>query len=385
MKVSFAEKGIFCENCFFNRLYMMNEIDSRPIMITAGGTGGHIFPALAVADLLSTRGVPVVWLGSDIGLEKTLVPERFPMTCITARRLRGKGLRTYLAAPWRLVQSTWQAYRAVRRLRPRAVLAMGGFVSGPGGLAAKLAGVPLIVHEQNAVAGYTNRLLACFANTVVAAYPGVFSTRAHANVVGNPVRADIAALQLPQQRLLDRHGPLRILILGGSQGAHALNQLIVKFAAEFSHPQQIEIWHQTGKPDFLAVQALYANIPVNAKVQPFIEDMATAYQWADLLICRAGALTVAEIAAVGLASILVPFPAAVDDHQWHNAHYLEQAGAAKIIRETDLSPTRLTAMINVFLLDRSLTLSMAQKARDLAQPDAAQAVAEVVLRISSEH
>lgn len=357
--------------------------DSRPVLITAGGTGGHIFPALAVADLLSARGIPVMWLGSDIGLEKTLVPERFPMTCITARRLRGKGLRTYLAAPWHLLQSTWQAYRAMHRLRPRAVLAMGGFVSGPGGLAAKLAGIPLIVHEQNAVAGYTNRLLAGFANAVAAAYPGVFSRNADAKVVGNPVRADIAALPPPQQRLRNEHTPLRIFVLGGSQGAHVLNQLIVKFAAEWLQPQQIEIWHQTGKQDYVAIQALYANIPLNAKVQPFIDDMAAAYQWADLLICRAGALTVAEIAAVGVASILVPFPAAVDDHQWHNARYLEQAGAAKIIREADLSPARLTALIDAFLLDRSLILSMAQKARDLAQPDAAKAVAEIVLRISN--
>lgn len=357
---------------------MERNIAGKKILIVAGGTGGHIFPALAVADLLSQQGAHVSWLGSDVGLEKTLVPERFPMACIEARRLRGKGLRTYLAAPWRLLKSTWQARCAIRRLQPHAVLAMGGFVSGPGGIAAKLSGVPLIVHEQNAVAGYTNRLLAQFADAVVAAYPGVFSTTAHANIVGNPVRAEITAIPAPQQRLANRQGPLRVLILGGSQGAHALNQLMVKFAADFADRDQLEFWHQTGKQDYADIQGLYAHIPITAKVQPFIDDMVAAYQWADLLVCRAGALTVAEIAAAGLASVLVPFPFAVDDHQWHNARYLEQAGAAKLIREADLSPAQLTAMIDTFLQDRSLLLTMAQKARDLSQPNAAQAVATVV-------
>lgn len=350
------------------------------VLIIAGGTGGHIFPALAVAELLKEQGAEVSWLGSDIGLEKTLVPSHFPMTYIAARRLRGKGLRAYLEAPLNLLKSTWQAHRAIRRLKPDVVLAMGGFVSGPGGIAAKLAGIPLVVHEQNAVAGYTNRLLAKFANCVVAAYPGIFSKSAGAKIVGNPVRAEITGLSAPSERLLNRQGPLRILVLGGSQGARALNRLIVKFAADFPSHDQLEWWHQTGRQDYADIQEQYKQASVTAKVQPFIDDMAEAYQWADLLICRAGALTVAEISAVGLASILVPFPAAVDDHQWHNARYLEQAKAAELIRETDLSSSKLTGIIENFLRDRSLILTMAKKARELAQPHAAEAVAAIVLQ-----
>ncbi len=354
--------------------------DKTVILVIAGGTGGHIFPAIAVADLLTQQNATVFWLGSDVGLEKSLVPERFPLTCIAARRLRGKGWRAYLAAPWRLLTSSYQAWRVIRRLQPHAVLAMGGFVSGPGGMAAKLAGVPLVVHEQNAIAGYTNRLLARFADEVVAAYPGVFAESSGAEAVGNPVRSEITGISAPLQRLAGRQGPLRILVLGGSQGAHALNQLVVKLAADFPDLKQLEFWHQTGKQDYPAIQARYDQMAATAKVQPFIDDMAAAYQWADLMIARAGALTVAEITAVGLASILVPFPAAVDDHQWHNARHLEQAGAAKLIREQDLSALQLVEIIQGFLQDRSLLLTMAQKARDLARPHAAETVATIVLK-----
>jgi UDP-N-acetylglucosamine--N-acetylmuramyl-(pentapeptide) pyrophosphoryl-undecaprenol N-acetylglucosamine transferase len=354
-------------------------LKTAKILIIAGGTGGHIFPALAVADILSSEGAQVFWLGSEIGLEKTLVPERYPMTCIAARRIRGKGWRTYLAAPWRLLISACQAYRAIRRLRPDVVLAMGGFVSGPGGVAAKLLGIPLVVHEQNAVAGYTNRVLAKLANAVAAAYPGAFAASANATIVGNPVRAEISAIPAPAQRLADRAGPLRILVLGGSQGAHALNQLIINTAADFSPPQALELWHQTGKNDFEDLQQRYARITVKVKLEPFITDMGAAYQWADLMICRAGALTVAEITAAGIASILMPFPAAVDDHQWHNGQYLQQAGAAKLIREAELTPVKLTALLQEILQHRALTVTMAEKARALAQPHAAQAVAAMVI------
>ncbi len=359
---------------------MKENLGGKKLLIIAGGTGGHIFPALAVADFLHKRGAGVFWLGSDVGLEKTLVPERFPMITIAARRLRGKGWRAYLNAPWQLLKSTWQARQVIRRLRPNAVLAMGGYVSGPGGVAAKLSGIPLIVHEQNAVAGYTNRILALFANEVIAAYPGIFSRSSGAKAVGNPVRKEIADIPAPESRLAGRSGQLRILILGGSQGAHALNQFMAKFAADFPAAAQLEFWHQTGKHDHAAIQAQYTQLPVTARVQPFIEDMAGAYQWADLLVCRAGALTIAEIAAAGVASILVPFPAAVDDHQWHNARYLEQAGAAKIIRQADLSCATLSEIIVNFLRDRTLLLTMAQKARHLAHPHATEAVAAVVVQ-----
>lgn len=357
---------------------LKNDMKTK-VLIIAGGTGGHIFPALAVADLLAAQGVTVAWLGSEVGLEKTLVPKRFPLYCIAAKRLRGKGWRAALTAPWNMLSSTWQAMRVIRQFKPQAALAMGGFVSGPGGIAAKLTGVRLVVHEQNAVAGYTNRILARFANAVAAAYPGVFATQFQAAVVGNPVRAEIMALPAPAQRLLNRHGPLRILVLGGSQGAHALNQLVAQCAADFAWGNQIEFWHQTGKKDYPELQTRYTQVPITIKVEPFIEDMPAAYAWADLLIARAGALTVAEIAAAGLPSILVPFPYAVDDHQWHNARFLESAGAAKIVREADLSATALADMIKNFLHNRSLILTMAQKARDLAQPHAAAQVAKLLL------
>lgn len=351
----------------------------KRVLIIAGGTGGHIFPALAVADVLKSKGHEIFWLGSDIGLEQNLVPKRFPLTCISARRLRGKGWRAYLTASVQLTTSTLQAWRAIQKIKPQVALAMGGFVAGPGGLAAKLAGVPLVVHEQNAAAGYTNRLLAKLANQLLVAYPGVFAGASGAEVIGNPVRAEISRLPAPERRYREQ-GSLHILIFGGSQGAHALNTLMTQFVKEFPNPEQIEIWHQTGKKDFEEVQNLYGQWPGIAKAQPFIEDMAAAYQWADLVISRSGALTVAEIAAAGLASVLVPFPAAVDDHQWHNALYLSQGGAAKLIRQNELNSQQLSVIINTFIQDRRLLLEMAQKARGLAKPEAAEQVAEIILQ-----
>ena len=335
---------------------------ANKVLIMAGGTGGHIFPALAVADILHSQGAEIYWLGSEIGLEKTIVPERYPLFCIAAQRIRGKGWRTLLFAPWRLIVSTWQAIRILQQLKPDVALAMGGFACGPGGIAAKISGIPLMIHEQNAVAGYTNRLLAKIANRVAAAYPGAFAGSSGATVVGNPVRLEIVNIPPPIVRLAKRQGPLRILVLGGSQGAHALNELVIKLASDFAAQESIELWHQTGKNDYEQMLKLYAHIPIIAQVQPFISDMAAAYQWADLLICRAGALTIAEITAVGVASVLVPFPAAADDHQWHNAKFLEQAGAAKLFRQPDLTLSKLTELIESFIHDRSQILSMAQKA-----------------------
>lgn len=352
------------------------------VLIIAGGTGGHIFPALAVADCLCTQGIEVHWLGSKIGLENTLVPERFPITYIDASRLRGKGLRAYLFAPWRLLRALAQAARAIRHIRPQAVLAMGGFVSGPGGLAARCLGVPLVVHEQNAIAGYSNRLLARFAKTVLTAYPGAFPGKKNSRVVGNPVRAEISALAPPQVRLAGRQDRLRLLVLGGSQGAHALNQLVATSITTLPERDHLTLWHQTGKHDDSAIQAAYDQAGVSARVQPFIENIQEAYEWADVLIGRAGALTVAEMTAAGLGGILVPFPAAVDDHQWYNARFLEEAGAAVVIREADLTPASLAERIQKFLADRPLLIQMAQKARELAKPNAAREVAEAILQLS---
>lgn len=349
------------------------------VLIIAGGTGGHIFPALAVAELLKSEGDAVFWLGSDVGLEKSLTPKYFPLICINARRLRGKGWLAYLNAPWQLLKSLWQAYKAIKQINPDVALAMGGYVSAPGGLAAKLAGVPLVIHEQNAIAGYTNRLLAKFANAVLAAYPGVFAKAAGASVIGNPVRAEIHQIPLPHSRMAERRGPLRILVLGGSQGARALNRFMVKFVQDFTDlAGQVEIRHQTGKYDYEEVNRTYLRLEARAHAQAFIENMAEAYAWADLLICRAGALTVAEIAAAGIASIFVPFPAAVDDHQWHNARVLEQAGAAIILREQEWDVAKVSEWVKTFLQNRDILLSMAQKARECAHPNAAMQVAQVL-------
>lgn len=355
------------------------------VLIIAGGTGGHIFPALAVAQLLKKKGVAVFWLGSDVGLEKTLVSPHFPFVCINARRLRGKGMMAYVTAPWRLLKSLWQAYAQIRKIRPDVVLAMGGYVSAPGGLAAKLAGVPLVVHEQNAVAGYTNRLLAKVANQVLAAYPGIFAQKENAIVVGNPVREEINQIPAPDLRLLKRAGPLRIFVLGGSQGARALNHIMVKFAKNYPQPQAIEIRHQTGKYDYDEVKSQYAQLAITAAPQVFIEDMAEVYQWADLLICRAGALTIAEIAAAGVASILIPFPAAVDNHQWHNARVLENAGAALILLEKDLDEVKLIHLVQDFGQNRDKLLQMAEKARQCAHPRATADVAEILLKTGNNN
>ncbi len=348
------------------------------VLVIAGGTGGHIFPALAVAELLKAEGIEIFWLGSEIGLEKNLIPKYFPLIFIHAQRLRGKGLITYLKAPWQLLKSLWQAYKAIKTIKPEVALAMGGFVSAPGGLAAKLAGVPLVIHEQNAIAGYTNRLLAKFANAVLAAYPGVFANTTGASVIGNPVRMEIHQIPAPHSRVRGSAEPLRILVLGGSQGARALNRFMVKFLQEFAHPQQLEIRHQTGRNDYEEVTQAYSRLELKAHAQAFIENMAEAYAWADLLICRAGALTVAEVAAAGVASILVPFPAAVDDHQWHNARVLEQAGAAIILRENELNVPKMSELVINFLQNREALLNMAQKARGCAHPHAAAQVIQVL-------
>lgn len=348
------------------------------VLIIAGGTGGHIFPALAVAEILKSEGIEVYWLGSEVGLEKNLIPSHFPLICIQAKRLRGKGFIAYIKAPWQLLKSLWQAYQVIKQIKPEVVLAMGGYVCAPGGLAAKLAHIPLVVHEQNAVAGYTNRLLCKLAKVVLAAYPGAFADKSNAKIIGNPVRTEITQIPPPELRLQGRGGALRILVLGGSQGARAINRLMMNLVQEFANPKQIEIRHQTGESDFQEVHAHYARLPIKAQAQAFIKNMAEAYEWADLLICRAGALTVAEIAATGVASVLVPFPAAVDDHQWYNAQVLQQAGAAIICREKDLSVSKLSELLENFLQQREILVIMSQKARECAQPHAAAAVANVL-------
>jgi UDP-N-acetylglucosamine--N-acetylmuramyl-(pentapeptide) pyrophosphoryl-undecaprenol N-acetylglucosamine transferase len=350
-----------------------------PVMIMAGGTGGHIFPGIAVARELQSRAIPVVWLGSEIGLETRLVPEAgLALEAIAIGGLRGKGLGTLASAPPRVLRAVWQALRIIRRHRPRSVLSLGGFAAAPGGLAAWLLGRPLLVHEQNRVPGMTNRMLARLARRVMAGFPDAFPAATRAQAVGNPVRADIAALPPPAERLADRRGPLRVLVIGGSQGARALNRFLpVAFAGIASG--SIEVRHQCGARMLDEARAAYAAAGLAVTPEPFIADMAEAYGWADLAICRAGALTIAELAAAGVASLLVPFPAAVDDHQTRNAAYLVEAGAAVLVPEGADFDARLTAELSLLLADRDRLRDMALAARGLARTDAAARVADACI------
>ncbi|CDH44265.1 undecaprenyldiphospho-muramoylpentapeptide beta-N-acetylglucosaminyltransferase [Candidatus Contendibacter odensensis] len=354
---------------------------ARPALIMAGGTGGHVFPALAVAERLQAQGVPVVWMGTRHGLEATLVPKAgIPMEWIGVAGLRGKGLGQKLAMPLMIGRALWQARVILQRLQPRVVLGMGGFASGPGGLMTWWLGIPLVVHEQNAIAGLTNRILARIASQVLEAFPQTFPAARRALTVGNPVREPIATLPPPAQRFAGREGRLRLLVLGGSQGALALNQLVPQALALLSDDQRPEVWHQAGGQLHQAAEAAYRKAGITARLTPFIEDMAEAYSWADLVMCRAGALTIAELAAAGVGAVLVPFPFAVDDHQTANAHFLAQGGAALLVQQAELTAERLAAILSDLLGDRTQLLRMAEAARSLAKIEAAEQVARVCLQ-----
>jgi UDP-N-acetylglucosamine--N-acetylmuramyl-(pentapeptide) pyrophosphoryl-undecaprenol N-acetylglucosamine transferase len=355
----------------------------RPVLIMAGGTGGHVYPALALARLLRRRSQPVVWLGTRKGLEARVIPaEQIQIEWLSVGGLRGKGWATLLAAPFRLAIALWQALQVMRRHRPSAVVGLGGFVTGPGGVAAWLTRRPLIIHEQNAVAGFTNRCLSHLADEVLEAFPDSFNASVRAHTIGNPVREDIAAAATPQVRFAGRHGPINVLVFGGSQGAVRLNTVVPLALAQLGGGQQLNVRHQAGARWLTAAVQNYAKSGVRAQVTAFIEDMAEAYGWADLVICRSGALTVCELAAVGVASILVPFPAAVDDHQTVNAAYLVDHGAGVLIPDRDLTPQRLCETLQKLCTDRVPLLEMAIRARDLAQPRAAQDLAQACMRFA---
>ena len=354
--------------------------EARPVLIMAGGTGGHVFPALAVAERLRERGVPVVWMGTRRGLEATLVPKAgIPMEWIGVAGLRGKGARRLLAMPLMLGRALWQSRTILRRLRPRVVLGMGGFTSGPGGVVARSLGIPLVVHEQNAIAGLTNRWLARIADRVLEAFPATFPAARRAATVGNPVRARIARLPPPAERFAGRDGRPRLLVVGGSQGALALNRLVPQALALLGESDCPEVWHQVGGQLREAAETAYRDAGVTARLTPFIEDMADAYGWADLVLCRAGALTIAELAAAGVGSILVPFPFAVDDHQTANARFLEQGGAALVRQQAELTAESLAAILRELLGDRARLSRMADAARRLAKVEAAERVAAACL------
>lgn len=354
-------------------------IEVRPVLIMAGGTGGHVFPALAVADELRLRGVPVVWLGTRAGIEARLVPQAgYPIEWMSITGLRGKGITTLMLAPVHLVFACWQALKVLRRKKPCAVLGMGGFASGPGGLMAWLIRKPLLVHEQNAIAGMTNKVLVKFATVVLQAFPAVFKK---AITTGNPVRKSICEIESPEYRLHKHQGKLRLLVIGGSLGAVKLNEVVPHALAIIEQDIRPEVIHQTGLKNIESAKEYYQAAGVEAKVEAFIDDMASVYEWADLVVCRAGAMTVFELAAAGIASILVPYPHAVDDHQTYNAYYLESSGAAIIRQQDELTPEWLAEMIRNFSVDREKLVTMSIAARKLAIPGSAKTIADACLRV----
>ena len=349
---------------------------SRTLLIMAGGTGGHIFPGLAVAEQARAAGWQVVWMGARGGMEERLVPRHgYAAAWIRARAARGKGLLQKLLLPANLLYSFWQSARYIRRLRPDVVLGLGGYVAFPGGMMASLLGRPLALHEQNAVAGLANRVLAGVSDKVMVAFPQALRG---AEWTGNPVRAEISAIAPPQERFRGRAGPLRLLVVGGSLGAQALNDAVPRALALL--PQRPQVVHQSGEKHLEVLRGNYSAAGVQGELVPFIDDMARRYAEADLVICRAGAVTVAELSAGGMASVLVPFPHAVDDHQTANARFLADQGAAILLPQTQLTPQRLAEVIGS--LDRAALLRMAESARALGKPDAAKLVAQRCMELA---
>ena len=350
----------------------------KTLMVMAGGTGGHIFPGIAVAEELRAQGWRIVWMGNPDGMEARIVPQRgYETAWVRFGALRGKGLLRKLLLPVNLLSGFWQALRALRRVQPDVVLGMGGYITFPGGMMASLLGRPLVLHEQNSVAGLANRVLAKVADRVLSGFPAVLD---NAEWLGNPVRADITAVLPPAERYAGRTGPLRVLVVGGSLGAAALNETVPQALARLDPAARPIVVHQAGERQIEALRAAYARVQVEGELRPFIDDMAAAYADADLVICRAGALTVAELAAAGVASLLVPFPHAVDDHQTGNARFLADRGAAYLLPQTELSPDRLAGILSS--LDRGRLLNMAEHARALAKPLAAAAVAHVCAELA---
>jgi UDP-N-acetylglucosamine--N-acetylmuramyl-(pentapeptide) pyrophosphoryl-undecaprenol N-acetylglucosamine transferase len=355
-------------------------VGGGPVLIMAGGTGGHVFPALAVANVLRARGVAVVWLGVPGSMESRLVPAAgFPIEWVRVAGLRGKGALTWALAPLRIVNAVAQAIGVLRRVKPRSVLGAGGYVSGPGGIAAWLMRIPLLIHEQNAIAGLTNRWLARLATHVLEAFPGSFGPRVRASTIGNPVRENIAALEPPAQRFTGRESRARLLIFGGSQGAQRLNVVLPQALARLAPESRPQVIHQTGERGLGPTRAAYVQEKVDAEVLPFIEDMAKIYAWADLAVCRAGAMTIAELQAAGLGAIFVPLPIATDDHQTKNAAVMVAAGAARLIQERDLTPESLGDIIAELVADRARLLKMAEAARGARITDAAARLADLCM------
>jgi UDP-N-acetylglucosamine--N-acetylmuramyl-(pentapeptide) pyrophosphoryl-undecaprenol N-acetylglucosamine transferase len=348
----------------------------KTILIMAGGTGGHIFPGLAVAHEMRAAGWDVVWLGARGGMEERLVPPRGYRTAwIRAKAARGKGLLQKLLLPANLLFSFWESARLIRRLKPDVVLGLGGYVAFPGGMMASLLNRPLALHEQNAVPGLANRVLSTVSDKVMVAFPEALGS---AEWTGNPVRSEIAAMAAPENRFQGRQGPMRILVVGGSLGAQALNEAVPKALALLAAP--VSVVHQSGEKHLEALRNNYRNAGVDGELVAFIDDMARRYAEADLVICRAGAVTIAELSAGGVASILVPFPHAVDDHQSANARFLADRGAAVLVPQSELTPQKLAQLVES--LERPKLLEMARRARELGKPEAARVVAQRCMEIA---
>ncbi len=352
----------------------------HPILIFAGGTGGHVFPALAVAKKIEQQKVPIVWIGTKKGIESKVVDkEGLRIKWILVSGLRGKGFSAYLIAPVKLTLAALQVIWFLLRYRPCAVLGMGGFVSGPGGLIASLLRRPVIIHEQNAIAGLTNRILAPFAKTILTGFPSTFA-RKNTEFVGNPVREEITQIHREFEIAEPADRPIRILIIGGSLGAQIFNKVVPAAVAQLPNNDRPELWHQSGEHKLDYAQKQYSDHKVVARVEEFIESMHEAYGWADLVICRAGAITVAELAIAGVGAILIPYPYAVDDHQTVNGGALEHANAAILIQEHELTETKLANLIQDLLTHRSKLKEFSKAAQKIAKPNAADDVAKVCLR-----
>lgn len=349
---------------------------AKKLLVMAGGTGGHVFPAIAVARELQQQGWEICWLGTKDRMEADLVPKHgIPIEFIQISGLKGKGVGALLKAPFAILRAVMQARKIIKKFKPDAVLGMGGYVSGPGGITAKLCGVPVILHEQNAVAGLTNVWLSKIARRVLQAFPNAFP---NAEVVGNPVRQDLFEIEAPEQRFAERSYPINILVMGGSQGAQVINQTVPEVAKVLGN--QVFISHQVGKGKLAGVEEIY-HATGNGVASEFIDDMKAAYEWADLVICRSGALTVCEIAAAGLPAVFVPFQHK-DKQQFLNAEYLVETGAAYVIEQPEFTPEKLLAVLEPLIADRTKLTGMAIKARAKSTPTAAKRVAEVIVEES---
>ncbi len=346
----------------------------KTFLIMAGGTGGHVFPALATARMLQAHGAKVHWLGTQGGMEVELISAAgIPLSCISITGLRGKGAKALLAAPIKILKALYQAMLVIRTVKPDCVVGMGGFVTGPGGVAARILGKPLLIHEQNAVAGMTNRLLSKIATKVMEAFPDSFPSGTETIVTGNPVRKEICELPV-KDKSTDERAKLRLLVVGGSLGAVAINKAVPEALKLLECESRPEVRHQVGKNNVDATLAIYKAVGVEAEVVPFITDMKAAYEWADIVICRAGALTISELCMAGVGAILVPYPHAVDDHQTKNAGFMVAAGAAVLLPQHEMSALTLSTQLKNLLEKRETMKEMAQAARKLARPDATEKV-----------